>query len=102
MASQPNLAERGMAAGLRALNWLAASDLLDRLGLREPTERFLHSASKTTARTAASAGRTFAAAQKRSRPARQAKAGRTDLFDVTPTDEQQMLQDSVRDFALAK
>src|SRR5437660_6454237 len=102
MSYQQNLAERGMAAGLRALNWLAASDLLDRLGLREPTERFLLNASKTTARTAASAGRTFSAVQRRSRPARQPKAGRTDLFDVTPTDEQQMLQDSVRDFALAK
>ena len=91
MAPQQNLAERGMAVGLRALNRLATSDLLDRLGLREPTERFLHGASKTTARTAASAGRTFAAVQKRSRPARQPRAGRSDLFDLTPTDEQQML-----------
>jgi alkylation response protein AidB-like acyl-CoA dehydrogenase len=99
---QQNLAERGMAAGLRALNWLAASDLLDRLGLRQPTERFLLGASKTTARTAAGAGRTFAAVQKRSRPARQPKAGRTDLFDVTPDEEQEMLQDSVREFAVAK
>lgn len=102
MASEPNLAERGMAAGLRALNWLAASDLLDRLGLRESTERFLYGASKTSARTAARAGRTFAAAQKRTRPARQPSAGRSDLFDVTPSEEQRMLQDSVRDFALSK
>jgi alkylation response protein AidB-like acyl-CoA dehydrogenase len=100
MATQPNLAERGMAAGLRALNWLAASDLLDRLGLREPTERFLSGASKTTARTAARAGRTFAAAQKLSRPARQPKKPRTDLFDIEPDEEQQMLQDSVREFGL--
>jgi alkylation response protein AidB-like acyl-CoA dehydrogenase len=102
MAPTQNLAERGMAVGLRALNWLAASDLLDRLGLREPTERFLLGASKTTARTAARAGRTFSAVQKRSGPARQPKAGRTDLFDVTPDEEQRMLQDSVREFALAK
>jgi hypothetical protein len=102
MAPTQNLADRGMAYGLRALNWLAASDLLDRLGLREPTERFLLGASKTTARTAASAGRTFSAVQKRSGPARQPKAGRTDLFDVTPDEEQRMLQDSVREFALAK
>lgn len=91
-----------MAVGLRALNWLAASDLLDRLGLRGSTERFLLGASRSTARTAARAGRTFAAAQKLSRPARQPKAPRTDLFDLEPTDEQQMLRDSVRDFALAK
>jgi alkylation response protein AidB-like acyl-CoA dehydrogenase len=102
MASEPNLAERGMAAGLRALNWLAASDLLDRLGLREQTERFLLGASKTSARTAARAGRTFAAAQKRTRPARQPTAGRSDLFDVTPSEEQRMLQDSVREFAVSK
>jgi alkylation response protein AidB-like acyl-CoA dehydrogenase len=102
MSTQQNLAERGMAAGLRALNWLAASDLLDRLGLREPTTRLLHSASRTTAATATRAGRTFAAAQRLSRPARQPKGPRTDLFDLEPDDEQQMLRDSVREFALAK
>ena len=80
-----------MALGLRALNRLASSELIDRLGLREPTERFLHGASKTTVRTAARAGRTFAAAQKLSRPARQPRARRSDLFDLTPSDEQQML-----------
>jgi alkylation response protein AidB-like acyl-CoA dehydrogenase len=100
MASPPNLAERGMAVGLRALNRLAASDLLDRLGLREPTERFIAGASKSTARTAARAGRTFAAAQKLSGPARQPKKPRTDLFDLEPDDEQQMLRDSVREFGL--
>ena len=91
-----------MAYGLRALNWLAASDLLDRLGLREPTERFLQGASRGTARTAARAGRTFAAAQKLSGPARQPKGPRTDLFDLEPDDEQQMLRDSVREFGLEK
>jgi Acyl-CoA dehydrogenase, N-terminal domain len=102
MLTSPNLAERGMAVGLRALNRLASSDLLDRLGLREQTEWLIHSTSKTTARTAARAGRTFAAAQKLSRPARQPRARRRDLFDLTPDDEQQMLQESVRDFAAAK
>jgi alkylation response protein AidB-like acyl-CoA dehydrogenase len=102
MPGQPNLAERGMAVGLKAINALAGSELIDRLGLRHPTERFLHGASKTTMRTAARAGRTFAAAHKVSRPARQPKAGRSDLFDITPSDEQQMLRESVREFALDK
>ncbi len=35
-------------------------------------------------------------------PARQPRTGRSDLFDLTPDDEQQMLRESVRDFALAK
>jgi len=102
MGTQSNIAERSMAVGLKALNRLAGSGLVDRLGLRQPTERFLHGASKTTMRTAARAGRTFAAAQKLREPARQRKAGRSGLFDITPTDEQQMLRDSVRDFALEK
>jgi alkylation response protein AidB-like acyl-CoA dehydrogenase len=102
MSPQPNLAERGMSVGLKAINALAGSELIDRLGLRQPTERLLHGASKTTMRTATRAGRTFAAAQKLTKPARQPRAGRRDLFDLTPDDEQQMLRESVREFALAK
>jgi alkylation response protein AidB-like acyl-CoA dehydrogenase len=102
MSMQPNLSERGRAIGLRALNRLAGSPAIDRFGLRQPTERLLHGASKTTMRTAATAGRTFVAAQRLSRPARQPKARHSDLFDLTPDDEQLMLSESVRDFALAQ
>jgi alkylation response protein AidB-like acyl-CoA dehydrogenase len=91
-----------MAVGLRALNLLASSDLVDRLGLRDPTERLLHGVSKTSARTATRAGRTFAAAQRLTRPARQPRARRSDLFDITPSDEQEMLTESVRSFALER
>ncbi len=100
--TQQNLTERSMAVGLRALNRLAGNGLIDRFGLRDPAERVLHGASKATVRTATRAGRTFAATQRLSRPARQPRAGRSDLFDLTPDDEQQMLRESVRDFALAK
>src|SRR5437764_15369153 len=71
---QQSPAERAMAVGLRALNRFASSDLVDRFGLRHPAERFLSGATKTTARTAARAGRTFVAAQKLARPARQPRA----------------------------
>ena len=75
MATDQSLTERGMAVGLRALNKVASSGAIDRLGLRDPTLRLLHHASKTTGRTAARAGRTFAAAQRLSRPARQPRTG---------------------------
>jgi alkylation response protein AidB-like acyl-CoA dehydrogenase len=91
-----------MAAGLRAINLLASSDLLDRFGLRDQTERFLQGVTKQSVRTATRTGRTFAAAQKLSRPARQPRARRSDLFDITPSDEQEMLTDSVRSFALER
>jgi alkylation response protein AidB-like acyl-CoA dehydrogenase len=102
MPTDQNMAERSMAVGLRALNRLASSGLVDRFGLRASTERFLHGASKTTMRTAATAGRTFAAAQKLSGPARQPRAHSSHLFDLTPSDEQRMLCESVRDFALSE
>ncbi len=96
MAPEQNIAERGMAVGLRALNKVASSSAIDRLGLRDPTLRLLHQASKTTGRTAARAGRTFAAAQRLSHPARQPRGARTDLFDLEPSEEQQLLCDAVR------
>jgi alkylation response protein AidB-like acyl-CoA dehydrogenase len=102
VATDQSIAERGMAVGLRALNKVASSSAIDRLGLRDPTLRLLHHASKTTGRTAARAGRTFAAAQRLSRPARQPRTGSSDLFDLEPTEEQQLLRESVREFALAE
>ncbi|MGH2894401.1 MAG: acyl-CoA dehydrogenase family protein [Solirubrobacteraceae bacterium] len=87
-----------MAVGLRALNRVASSGTIDRLRLRDPVTTFIHGATKTGARTAGTAGRTFAAAQRLSRPARQPKARTSDLFDLTPSDEQVLLRDSVRDF----
>ncbi len=102
MAPEQNIAERGMAVGLRALNKVASSSAIDRLGLRDPTLRLLHQASKTTGRTAARAGRTFAAAQRLSHPARQPRGARTDLFDLEPSEEQRLLCESVREFAKAE
>ena len=98
MATPPNIAERGMAVGLRALNRVASSGTIDRLGLRDPVTSLIQGATRTGARTAATAGRTFAAAQRLSRPARQPRARPSDLFDLTPSDEQILLRDSVREF----
>src|SRR6202050_3554240 len=95
-----DLSGRSMQVALRALNRFASSPVIDRIGLRDPAERFLHGASRTTMRTAATAGRTFAAAQKLARPARQPRPPGAGLFAPTPSDEQAMLRDSVREFAL--
>jgi alkylation response protein AidB-like acyl-CoA dehydrogenase len=103
MTSGQKISERGMAAGLRALNRVASSPALDRLGLREPAVKALSGAGRSGTRVATSAGRTFAVAQRLSSPARQRTAsdpGHPDLFDLTPTDEQQLLRDTVGEFAL--
>ena len=96
------MAERSMGLGLRWLNRLAGSDLLDRIRVRKGVERALFQGTKNGFRSATAAGRTFKAAQKLGKPARQAPGKPRSLFDITPDDEQEMFQEAVRDFAAAK
>jgi alkylation response protein AidB-like acyl-CoA dehydrogenase len=100
--SDKGIADRSMGFGLKALNRLAGSDLLDRMKIRKQVERLVYSSSKNGFRTATAAGRTFKKAQKLGKPARQSAGKPKGLFDVTPDDEQQMFQEAVRDFAEAK
>jgi alkylation response protein AidB-like acyl-CoA dehydrogenase len=92
-------AERGMGLGLRTLNRLAGSELLDRARLRKPLERALYQGTRGGFRTIGAASRTFTAASKLARPARQARARTSELFDISLDDEQQMLRDAVAAFA---
>jgi alkylation response protein AidB-like acyl-CoA dehydrogenase len=96
------VAERSMGLGLRWLNRLAGSDLLDRIRIRKQVERALFTGTKNGFRSATAAGRTFKAAQNLTGPARQATGKPRALFDLTPDDEQQMLKEGVRDFAEAE
>jgi alkylation response protein AidB-like acyl-CoA dehydrogenase len=93
------MAERGMGYGLRALNRLAGSDLLDRIRIRKQVEKALFQGTKNGFKGATAAGRTFKAAQKLGKPARQKKGKSTGLFDLSPDDEQQMFQEAGRSFA---
>jgi alkylation response protein AidB-like acyl-CoA dehydrogenase len=93
------MAERGMGFGLRALNRLAGSDLLDRIRIRKGVEKALFQGTKGGFRTASAAGRTFKAAQQLGKPARQKKGRSKGLFDLTPDEEQQMFQEAGRSFA---
>lgn len=95
-------ADRGMGFGLRALNRVAGSELLDRMGLRERAEKALYGATKNGFRAAGAAGRTFAAVQRRRAPARQRQGKRPELFDLTPSDEQQMMRETIGDFAISR
>ncbi|MDX6586934.1 MAG: hypothetical protein QOI31_1407 [Solirubrobacterales bacterium] len=88
-----------MGFGLRALTALAGSDVLDRLGLRERAERVVNSATKTGFRAAGTAGRTFSRVSRNGKPSRQSTGVRSDLFDLTPDDEQSMMREMVGDFA---
>ncbi len=91
--------DRGMGVALRTLNKLAGSSLLDRIGIRKQFERMVFTSTKGGFRSATAAARTFKAAQKLGKPARQRSGKSSDLFDLTPGDEQQMFEEAVRDFA---
>jgi hypothetical protein len=97
-----SVTERSIGVSLRALNWLAGSDLLDRIRVRKQVERALFQTTKGGFRTVTAAGRTFKAAQKLGKPARQKKSKSSGLFGVTPDDEQQMFQEAGRAFAADK
>ena len=97
-----NATERGMGLSLRALNRLAGSQLLDRVGQRERVERWVYRGARGGFRAATVAGRSFSAAAKLARPARQAPARAPELFDITPNEEQRMLSEAIGAFAAEK
>jgi alkylation response protein AidB-like acyl-CoA dehydrogenase len=96
------IADRGMGFGLKALNRLAGSNLLDRIRIRKQVEKIVYRTTKNGFRTATAAGRTFKAAKQLGKPARQARSRSTGLFDLTPDEEQQMFQEAGRSFAEEK
>jgi alkylation response protein AidB-like acyl-CoA dehydrogenase len=101
-SSAGEFAERSVGVGLRALRRVAASDVLDRVGARERFERAVFRGTRGGIRSATTAGRTFVAARSLVKPARQAPGRQAELFDVTPDEEQSMIQEAVREFAAAK
>jgi hypothetical protein len=97
-----SLTEQGTQVSLRALNRVAGSELIDRIGLRAVAERLVGSGTRNGFRAVNAAGRHFAAVQKLRKPARQRSAERTGGFDIEPTEEQQMMIEAFGDFASAK
>jgi alkylation response protein AidB-like acyl-CoA dehydrogenase len=84
---------------LRGVRTLAGSDVLDRLGMRETAEKVLYRGTREGFRAIGAAGRTFKTVKGAGRPAR-LKTARGDLFDLTPSDEQQMLAEAFGEFAI--
>ncbi|MDB5974271.1 MAG: Butyryl-CoA dehydrogenase [Nevskia sp.] len=95
-----SLANDAMGFGLRVLNRFAGLPVVDRLGLRKPAEQVLYQATRTGFRTIGALNRGFTATQKLLKPARLPQSRAPELFDLAPSDEQQMLRDTVQGFAL--
>lgn len=88
-----------MGWGLSALTRLAGSKVVDRAGLRKPIEGLVTAGTRTGFRAAGAATRSFKSVQKLGKPARLTPAGDTGLFDLTPSEDQQLIVETVTEFA---
>jgi alkylation response protein AidB-like acyl-CoA dehydrogenase len=82
-----------------ALNRLAQSDVVDRLGIRKGSERGVYTVTHAGFRTMGAVGRTFARKGRASGGRRVPTASPKGLFDLTPTEDEQMLVDVVTELA---
>ncbi len=89
-----------MGFGLAALSRLAGSRTLERSGLREPVQNLVSAATRNGFKVAGAASRTFSSSRKRGGDAtRPAPAEDKGLFDLTPSEDQQMIVETVGEFA---
>src|SRR5262245_32957107 len=86
-----------MGSALAVLNKIAQSRVLDRLGMRKPAERVVFQTTKTGFRTVGAVSRTFV--RQSSGPAARPTDRASSNFDLTPTDDQEMIVGVVREFA---
>ena len=90
-----------MGAAMRVLTKITGSDLAEKYNLRQTIDRVTYEGTKTGFKTLGAATRGFQKASGGGAPKRlpdnpTAKAG---YFDLTPSDEQQMIVETVREFA---
>lgn len=89
-----------IGVAVAALNRLAQSDLIDRVGLRRQAEQVVHAATRHGFRTATAAGRVFARAGTRGAAGvRVPLSPESGVFDLTPSEDEQMLVDVVTELA---
>jgi len=89
-----------LGMGVAVINKLAGTRALDRFGLRKPTERVVFEATRTGFRTLGAISRGFpVGGGARRAPARLPAAHSTGRFDLTPTEDQEMMVGVVSEFA---
>nr|WP_042196524.1 acyl-CoA dehydrogenase family protein [Kibdelosporangium sp. MJ126-NF4] len=88
-----------MGIALAVLNRIAGARLVRRFGLEKPIERGVFHATRTGFRTLGAATRSFKAVSNLGKPARLPAAPERGLFDLTPDEDQQMIRDTVAEFA---
>ncbi|WP_328596677.1 acyl-CoA dehydrogenase family protein [Aeromicrobium yanjiei] len=88
-----------MGIGLAVLNRIASSSAVDRLGLRRTAERAVYEGARSGFRVAGATSRAFRHVKGGGAPARLARTPDSGVFDLEPTEDQQMIVGVIREFA---
>ncbi|WP_176580405.1 acyl-CoA dehydrogenase family protein [Nocardia jejuensis] len=90
-----------MGAAMRVMTTITGSELAEKYNLRKPIERITYEGTKTGFRTLGAATRVFEQVSGGGAPKRLPanESRKKDYFDLTPSDEQQMIVETVREFA---
>ncbi|MBD0322439.1 MAG: acyl-CoA dehydrogenase family protein, partial [Aldersonia sp.] len=90
-----------MGSAMRLLTSVTGSEFAERYKLREPINRVAYEGTKTGFKTLGAATRAFNRVSGSGKPNRlaDASARHKDYFDLTPDDEQQMIVETVKEFA---
>ncbi|MEW2501502.1 acyl-CoA dehydrogenase family protein [Amycolatopsis sp. NPDC047767] len=88
-----------MGFGLAALTRLAGSGVIDGAGLRGPVQNLVKAGTRNGFRAAGAATRSFKSMRRLGKPARLAPTTDTGLFDLTPSEDQQLIAETVTEFA---
>jgi len=93
--------ERAIEQSLRALSQLATSPLLERMGLSDSVEKLVARGTKAGLRAASQVARQAAPMVKLLKPERLRAEGQSvpELFDLTPTDQQELVVETMSRFA---
>jgi alkylation response protein AidB-like acyl-CoA dehydrogenase len=88
-----------MGIGLAVLNRIAGSPTIDKLRLRKTTERAVYEGARSGFRVAGTTTRAFTRVRAGGRPVRLAQTSDTGVFDLEPTEDQQMIVGVIKEFA---
>lgn len=88
-----------MGIGLAVLNRIASSPTIDKLKLRKTAERAVYEGAKGGFRVAGATTRAFKTVQGGGKPQRLTRTSDSGVFDLEPTEDQQMIVGVIREFS---
>ncbi len=97
--SKPSLAEKGQALGMRLITKAGGLDAMKNPAVRSKVEQILYKGAKGGFKAQTAAGRAFTRKPAAGDPTRPRSTKPRREFDLTPTEDQQMIADAARELA---